>query len=117
MRRLRNVIPHDSDWPMLFDDQFPNITFYHKWKQGNVDATFKKEFRHLIPQLTNILPEHISIKDHKKSFSLRISSNTIDRTATFEDQLDAIRDGLNSLNELRIWLSNNYINLNKFAAE
>ncbi|MFV0156795.1 hypothetical protein OBK27_13055 [Empedobacter falsenii] len=107
MRRLKDVIPHDSDWPMLYDNQLPHVTFYHKWKQGNVDATFKKEYRHLIPHLIDLLPEDISIKDHKKSFSLRISACIVDRTALFEDQHEAIRDGLNKLIKLSNWLRNN----------
>lgn len=111
MRKLREVIPHDSDWPMLYDDQLPNITFYHKWKQGNVDATF---FRYLIPHLIEVVPKHISIKDHKKSFSLRISSNRIDRTTSFEDQVEAIREGLDNLNILRDWLIHNSFHLNNY---
>lgn len=75
---------------------------------------FKKEFRHLIPRLTEILPEHISIKDHKKSFSLQISSNVIDRTGLFEEQIEDVRNGLDNLFILRDWLINNYIKLDKF---
>ncbi|MDM1548860.1 hypothetical protein HX096_13465 [Empedobacter falsenii] len=43
MRILRDVIPHD-DWSMLFDIDLPNVTFNQKWKKGNVDTNFKKEF-------------------------------------------------------------------------
>lgn len=34
------IVPHNSDWPILHDDKLKNISFYHKLRQGNVDATF-----------------------------------------------------------------------------
>ncbi|GEM_PF-6382063 len=44
MRKLRDFIPHDGDRPMLFYINLPNVTFNKKWKKGNVDTNFKKEF-------------------------------------------------------------------------
>ena len=35
------IVPHNSDWPMLYDDELQGITFYHKLGQGNTDANFR----------------------------------------------------------------------------
>ena len=36
-----DIVPHNSDWPMLYDHRLKNVVFYHKLGQGNTDATFK----------------------------------------------------------------------------
>ena len=36
-----NIVPQNSDWPMLYDDDLNGIVFYHKLGQGNTDGTFK----------------------------------------------------------------------------
>lgn len=40
MMKKPNIVPHNSDWPMLQHIDLTDVTFRHKLAQGNVDATF-----------------------------------------------------------------------------
>jgi len=98
------IVPQDSDWPMLYDEQLKNITFYHKLAQGNVDATFKgfdQSMRSILQEI--LLPDSI-IVNHAKSFSVRIFSGKVDRTKEFNSQIENIDKGLKNLVRLRDWL-------------
>lgn len=101
------IVPHFSDWPMLYDERLKNITFYHKLKQGNTDATFFGYPEKVKNSIMENLPDWASIKTHNKSFSIRIASGVIDRTENFETQLEPVERGLNNIKKLRDWILNN----------
>lgn len=99
------IVPHQSDWPMLFDDRFPQVIFYHKLAQGNVDVTFKNDNKQIKKQLSKeVLPHDASIVEHSKRFSIRAHTGVIDRTKPFSEQVLLVDKGLATLVDLRNWL-------------
>jgi hypothetical protein len=105
------IVPHNSDWPMLFDEELKGITFYHKLAQGNTDANFKECNEALLQKIEEILPKEMSIIKHNKSFSIRIKSYKVDRTSEFHAQLENIMKGLSNLEVLRNWIKANKVRL------
>lgn len=103
------IVPHNSDWPMLYDDKLKGITFYHKLGQGNTDASFRGFDDELYFKIKEILPKGMSLEKHNKSFSIRINSGKIDRTKEFNDQLEAVEMGLANLEKIRDWIKENEI--------
>lgn len=107
-----NIVPANSDWPMLYDDELKGIVFYHKLSQGNVDATFKglpfeKEIK-----IKDNLPENTVYKKHRKSFSIRYFSGECDRMKDFETQKENVNKGLENMEKLRKWIKSNLHNSN-----
>lgn len=102
-----DIVPHDSDWPLLYDQKLRNITFYHKLGQGNTDATFKGFPEVVEFKLKEILPQWAKFEKHSKSFSIRVFSGKVDRTREFNDQLDNIEKGLQNLERIRNWIIEN----------
>ncbi|MDX1774017.1 PD-(D/E)XK nuclease family protein [Oceanihabitans sediminis] len=102
-----NIVPHNSDWPMLYDDSLKNIVFYHKLGQGNSDATFRGFPEEVEFKIKDILPEWANFVKHSKSFSIRVFSGTIDRTKDFNEQLENIDRGLKNLERTRNWIIEN----------
>ena len=102
-----NIIPQNSDWPMLYDDNLNGIVFYHKLGQGNTDATFKNFSENIKLKIIEILPKKYEMVKHSKSFSIRIFSGKTNRTMEFNAQKKVINNGLKNLEELRIWLNKN----------
>jgi hypothetical protein len=98
------IVPHNSDWPILYDDKLKDVVFYHKLGQGNIDATFINFSDEIEFKIKENLPDDIEFVKHSKSFSLRIFSGKIDRTADFENQLQKIENGLQNIEKLRNWL-------------
>ena len=98
------IVPHNSDWPMLYDDRLKGIVFYHKLGQGNVDATFKGFPDELEYKFKENLPDGAELVKHGKSFSLRIFSGKIDRTKEFDGQIETVEIGLKNLEKLRDWI-------------
>lgn len=98
------IVPHESDWPMLFDERMKGIIFYHKLAQGNVDATFRENSKEKELYLKNQLFPDWKIVKHNKSFSVRIFTGTIDRTKDFDKQIDLVENGLTNLEKLRDWI-------------
>ena len=98
------IVPHNSDWPMLYDDRLKNITFYHKLGQGNADVTFRNFPRELQDKIEEILPEWARIENHQKSFSIRMFSGKIDRTKNFDEQIENVKKGLSNLEKIRNWI-------------
>ena len=98
------IVPDNSDWPMLFDRNLKNITFYHKLAQGNVDANFRNTNPSLKKRISEILPKHMHIETHNKSFSIRIFTGEINRKKAFNEQLKAVQNGLENMSELRDWI-------------
>jgi len=102
-----DIVPQNSDWPMLYDDNLKGIVFYHKLGQGNTDATFKNFSNDTEFKIREILPEKYELVKHSKSFSIRIFSGKIDRTMDFDNQKEIVNKGLENLEELRFWLNDN----------
>lgn len=101
------IVPHNSDWPMLFDENLKNIVFYHKLGQGNTDATFKGFSEEVEFKIKEILPDWAKFEKHNRSFSIRVYSGKIDRTKEFDRQIDKIENGLQNLERMRNWIIEN----------
>ncbi|HTO35393.1 MAG TPA: PD-(D/E)XK nuclease family protein, partial [Flavobacterium sp.] len=102
-----DIVPHNSDWPMLFDDRLENIVFYHKLGQGNTDATFRGFPEEVEFKIKEQIPEWAEFKKHSKSFSIRVYSGKIDRTKDFNKQIDNVENGLKNLERIRNWIIEN----------
>ena len=102
-----DIVPHNSDWPMLFDDNLKNIVFYHKLGQGNSDATFKGFSDEVEFKIKEHIPEWAKFEKHSKSFSIRVYSGKIDRTKDFNKQIDNVENGLKNLQRIRNWIIEN----------
>lgn len=101
------IVPHNSDWPMLYDNRLKNIVFYHKLRQGNTDATFKGFSDEVEFKIKQNIPEWAKFEKHNKSFSIRIFSGEIDRTQDFNKQIDKVINGLKNLERIRDWIIEN----------
>lgn len=102
-----DIVPQNSDWPMLYGDGLDDIVFYHKLGQGNTDATFKNHSTEMEFKIKELLPKNLKLVNHNKSFSIRIYSGKIDRTNDFSIQIESIKKGLENLNTLRMWIIEN----------
>lgn len=100
-----DIVPANSDWPMLYDDKLKGIVFYHKLAQGNIDATFKGFPIEMEIRIKESLPENAVFKKHSKSFSIRYFSGKCDRTKDFETQKKNVNKGLENMEKLRMWLN------------
>lgn len=100
------VVPVNSDWPVLAVDALPNIKFYHKWKQGNVDATFTGLTEAQVNDLEEQCSEPFVVARHHSSCSVRLKSLQIDRLGSFEPQKEAITMGLYHMRALKEYLIN-----------
>ncbi len=101
------IVPVNSDWPILYDDNLPGIVFYHKLAQGNVDATFKGFPIETEIKIKEKLPDDFLFVKHDKSFSIRYLSGKCDRLKEFETQKETIKKGLEKIEQLRKWLNTN----------
>lgn len=101
------IVPHNSDWPILFEERLPNIVFYHKLAQGNVDANFRGYDEETEFKIKVVLPSWIRIEKHGKTFSLRIFSGKLDRFSDFNSQIDTVKRGLDMMLKLRNWIIGN----------
>ena len=101
------IVPHNSDWPILFDNGLKNVIFYHKLSQGNIDATFKGYGESFEKKIKNLLVDEIKYIKHKNDFSLRLISPKIDRTTNFDKQINKVEEGLASMEKLRSWILSN----------
>ena len=81
------IVPFNSDWPMLFDVNLKNIIFFHKLGQGNIDATFKSFPEEIEFKIKEIIPEWAKFEKHSKSFSIRVFSGKVDLTTTTESAI------------------------------
>ncbi|MGV0956757.1 PD-(D/E)XK nuclease family protein [Empedobacter falsenii] len=102
-----DIVPHNSDWPMLYDNNLKGITFYHKLAQGNSDATFKGFSEEIEYKLKEKLPDWAIFQKHSKSFSIRLLSGKIDRTMDFQTQIENVDKGLSNLELIRNWIIEN----------
>lgn len=102
-----DIVPHNSDWPMLYDNKLKNIVFYHKLGQGNTDATFRGFPEEVEFRIKELVPEWAKFVKHSKSFSIRVYSGKIDRTKDFNKQIENVERGLKNLELLRNWLIEN----------
>ena len=98
------VVPVNSDWPVLSTDALPNVRFYHKWKQGNVDATFTGLLEQEILQLENKCSEPFMLIRHSASCSLRLKSEEIDRLESFDSQREKVLKGYECMRELKKYI-------------
>jgi hypothetical protein len=105
-----SIVPHNSDWPMLYDSDLNGIIFYHKLAQGNSDATFQSPTENIELKIKENLPEDFKFIKHSKSFSVRISSEKIDRTKDFKEQVKEVEIGMKNLEKLRDWIKEIGIN-------
>lgn len=101
------VVPHQSDWPILFDKRLKNVAFYHKLKQGHADATFQGFPNGIESKIFQTLPQWATIQKHGKSFSIRVYSGKVDRTKDFNSQIKKISEGLRNLERIRNWILEN----------
>lgn len=102
-----DIVPYNSDWPLLYDDRLKNIVFYHKLGQGNTDATFKGFSNEVEFKIKEMLPEWAKFEKHNKNFSIRIFSGKVDRTKDFNEQIDRVENGLKNLERIRNWIIEN----------
>jgi hypothetical protein len=102
-----DIVPHNSDWPMLYDERLKNIVFYHKFGQGNTDATFRGFPEEVEFKIKEMLPEWAEFEKHSKSFSIRVFSGKIDRTKDFKEQIDNVDRGLQNIERIRNWIIEN----------
>lgn len=102
-----DIVPHNSDWPMLFDDRLENIVFYHKLGQGNTDATFRGFPEEVELKIKEQIPQWAKFENHSRSFSIRVFSGKIDRTKEFDKQVDNVENGLKNLERIRNWILEN----------
>lgn len=100
------VVPVNSDWPVLAVDALPNIRFYHKWRQGNVDATFTGLTEAQVNDLAEQCSEPFVVARHQSSCSVRLKSSQINRLSSFEQQKKAVTKGLYDMKELKEYLLN-----------
>jgi len=106
------IIPHNSDWPILFDNELKNVIFYHKLSQGNIDAAFKGYSESFEKEIKNVLIDEIKYIKHKNDFSLRLNCPKIDRTINFDKQIIKVEEGLASMEKLRSWILSNLPSIN-----
>ncbi|WP_062545282.1 PD-(D/E)XK nuclease family protein [Rufibacter tibetensis] len=102
-----SIVPHNSDWPMLYSEGLNGVIFYHKLRQGNVDATFNGFPDGFEARLSDNLPQGARLVRHSKSFSIRIFSGVVDRTKDFDTQVDLVENGFRNLVKLRDWITLN----------
>lgn len=102
-----DIVPHNSDWPMLYDDRLRNIVLYHKLGQGNSDATFKNFPLEVELKVKELIPEWAKFEKHSKSFSIRVFSGKVDRTKDFNEQIALVDNGLKNIERLRDWIIEN----------
>lgn len=102
-----NVIPYNSDWPMLYHKDLPEFTFRHKLRQGNVDVTLGSIDEAKKSEIQNLLPDHINWVEHARTISLKIFTGELDRTSSFDDQISVVENGLKALAELSSWILKN----------
>lgn len=102
-----DIVPHNSDCPMLYDNSLKDIVFYHKLGQGNTDATFKGFPEEIEYKIKEYLPAWATFKKHSKSFSIRVFSGKIDRTKEFDKQIANVEKGLKNLERIRNWIIEN----------
>lgn len=98
------IVPYNSDWTILSVDELPMVKFYHKWKQGNVDATFYGLAEDRIEQLEEQCSEPFEVVRHTSGFSLRLRTAVVNRLESFEEQRENVIEGLNCMRELRAYL-------------
>jgi|TARA_Y100000385_G_C12967849_1_gene582674 hypothetical protein len=101
------VVPHKSDWPMLKDANLNNIVFYHKLSQGNIDVTFFGYSDEVEIKIMKSIPDWTEYKKHSKTFSIRASTDKIDRTCSFDDQIEKVHNGLIKMELIRSWILKN----------
>ncbi|SDM18232.1 PD-(D/E)XK nuclease superfamily protein [Catalinimonas alkaloidigena] len=99
-----DLVPHNSDWPILRDEALLGILFYHKLAQGHVDATFRNFSDDLVRQLKNLLPPQAAVVQHNTYFSIRLATQPLDRTQDFHQQLAQVAQAFERLERLRAWL-------------
>ena len=99
-----DIVPHNSDWPMLYDERLKEVVFYHKLAQGNVDATFKCLSIEKEKAIKEQLPKWAIMVKHSKSISIRVPSKKIDRTKDFQSQIMQVEEGLKDIEQLRDWI-------------
>ncbi len=102
-----DIVPYNSDWPMIYDDRLEGIVFYHKLRQGNVDATFKGFSKEVEYKIKKLLPKWAKFEKHNKSFSIRVFSGKIDRMKEFNKQIDKVEKGLINIERIRNWIIEN----------
>ena len=105
------IVPHNSDWPMLYDERLTGINFFHKLRKGNVDATFKNFPEEQEYKIKENLPDWAEFIKHNKTFSIRISTHKIDRLKDFEDQKLKVKKSLRKIEQLRNWIIENKMKL------
>lgn len=98
------VIPYNSDWPVLSIEELPRVKFYHKWKQGHVDANISGLMEDEVRRLEECSSEPFEFVRHNSSYSIRLKSSIVDRLAPFEDQQAEIIEGFDRISDLRRYL-------------
>lgn len=101
------IVPHNSDWPMLYDKRLKNIVFYHKLGQGNTDATFNGFCEDVEFKIKERLPDWAKFEKHSKCFSIRVFSGKIYRAKDFNSQIENVENGLQNLVKIRNWIIEN----------
>lgn len=98
------IVPFNSDWPMLFDSRLKGVSFLHKLRQGNVDATFYGAPEEMEYKVKQHLPTGSKLQKHNKSFSIRYFTGKIDRVQDFDSQIEPVKKGLDHILKLRDWI-------------
>ena len=105
------IVPHNSDWPEMRDPRLDGIIFYHKLSKGFVDATFCNYPISAEHQVQELVPARAKFVKHNKRFSVRLSTDKVDRTKEFSTQLEGVRQGLKKVKTLQQWILNNTLSI------
>ena len=103
-----DIVPDNSDWPMLHHKDLTSVTFRHKLAQGNVDATFRDLGDAAKKEIKKMLPAEIKMVEHTKTFSLRIFSGKVDRRKEFSEQVNTVDQGLRAIEKLTFVIMNHH---------
>lgn len=97
-----DVVPSGSDWITLYSKRLQGITFCHKLKNGFIDVSFKT-----IPKINSEAPDWLEFIEHKKTVSIRVKCDVLDRTQSFNQQKERVIKGFEKLTKIEHWLFQN----------
>ena len=102
-----SIVPFGSDWIEMRHEELKGLIFYHKLGRGYIDATFCDFSEELEFFIKMNLPDNYAFEKHKSGrFSIRQIINPIDRTASFDSQVNNVEVGLKKIYEVMNWIRN-----------
>ncbi|UGU14247.1 PD-(D/E)XK nuclease family protein [Sinomicrobium kalidii] len=95
------IVPQNSDWPALYDDNLNGIVFYHKLRKGYIDAEFKGFPVDFDNNIKGKLPKWVELIKYKNNIAIRAFTDKIESKKEFKAQLIQVEKGLKKVEELR----------------